>query len=64
MHAGRSTWPKNNGVRLPSSIIPTKIFLIVNNLVSQLGLHLPTLNLPCFTREIVRFLLVHYPSSS
>jgi hypothetical protein len=48
MRAGRSNWPKNQIVvldpaakaRLPPSIIPTKIFSVVNNLVFQLGLHL------------------------
>jgi hypothetical protein len=49
--------------RLPPSIIPTKIFLEVNNLVRQPEVHLHTLILPCFTRKIVRFLLVHSPST-
>jgi hypothetical protein len=38
----------------PPSII-TKIFLVANSLVCQLGLHRCTLNLPCLTREIAHF---------
>jgi hypothetical protein len=36
-------------------LITTKKFLVVNNHVCQLRLDLHTLNLPCFTREIVHF---------
>jgi hypothetical protein len=50
--------PANMAILTPPII--TKI--VVNNLVFQLGLHLPTLNLSCFTRKNVRFLLVYSPS--
>jgi hypothetical protein len=36
--------------------------LLANNLCSPSAGTTPTLNLPCFTREIVRFLLIHSPS--
>jgi hypothetical protein len=42
--------------RLPH-LINTKKLLVVNGLVRQLGQHLCTLYLPCFTREIVHFWL-------
>jgi hypothetical protein len=45
-----------NMARLPHLII-TKTVLVVNGLFCQLGLHLCTLNLPCFKRETVHFLL-------
>jgi hypothetical protein len=42
--------------RLPPSIIPTKIFFSSKQLCLSAGTT-PTLNLPCFTREIVHFRL-------
>jgi hypothetical protein len=46
--------------RLPTSKITKKI--VGSNLVCQLGLHTPTLNLPCFTyKENRLFLLIHSP---
>jgi hypothetical protein len=69
VHAGRSNWPpKTVGLapadmtRLPPSIIPTKKFS--SKQPRLLAGTSPTLNLPCFTREIVHFLLIHSPSSS
>jgi hypothetical protein len=52
MHAGRTNWPKIVG-RLPPSII-------TKNIVSSKQPRLstgttPTMNLPSFTRETVRF---------
>jgi hypothetical protein len=42
-----------DSARLLPSIITKKI--VVNNLVCQLGLCTPTLNLPCFTSKIIYF---------
>jgi hypothetical protein len=67
MHAGRSNWHKNRGAspsdmaRLPPSKIPTKTFFSSKQPRLSAGTT-HTLNLPCFTRETVRFSLVHSPS--
>jgi hypothetical protein len=45
-----------------SHLINTKKVLISKQPIPSAGT-IPTLNLPCFSREIVRFLIIHSPSS-
>jgi hypothetical protein len=66
MHAGRSKWPKIVDLAPADMEFHSSNKTMFSSKQPRLSAGTtPTLKLPCFTsRKIVRFILVHSPSSS